>query len=271
MSSGGSDVDSSPESATQPTQPTHAATQQPPRNAGSGSGPGVLASLVPRHPHLQPLTLETSRLLAGGYTIGRLEQCDVTLDRSYISGRHCRIFMETGADPDAQSLCIMDTSTNGTFVNDRVIGRGNRTMLLNNDRIGFLRAADALPSDIALEYSVEYVHVGGLAREHADFDADLLRTYDFKREVGVGNFAKVWLAVHKQTGTAYACKVINKKRHLFSTGLAKIFEREITIMKQLKHEHIVPLHELHIDKDRIHIFMEYIEGGDLFTYLSENG
>ncbi|KAJ2711964.1 hypothetical protein H4R19_002996, partial [Coemansia spiralis] len=266
---GDSDSDSSSGSATQPTQPTQAATQQPPRNAGSG--PGVFASLVPRHPHLQPLTLETSRLLAGGYLIGRLEQCDVTLDRNYISGKHCSIYMEPGADSDAQSLYILDTSTNGTFVNDRIVGRGNRTMLLNNDRIGFLHAADALPSDIALEYSVEYVHTGSLAREHAEFDAELLRTYDFKREIGAGNFAKVWLAVHKQTGAACACKVINKKKHLLSTGLAKIFEREISIMRQLKHDNIVPLHELHINKDRIHIFMEYIEGGDLFTYLSENG
>ncbi|KAJ1729635.1 hypothetical protein LPJ61_003427 [Coemansia biformis] len=105
----------------------------------------------------------------------------------------------------------------------------------------------------------------------SDFSAELLRTYDFKREIGAGNFAKVWLTVHKQTGMACACKVINKKRHLLSAGLTKIFEREISIMKQLKHENIVPLHELHIDGDRIHIFMEYIEGGDLFTYLSDNG
>ncbi|KAJ2815499.1 hypothetical protein IWW50_006807, partial [Coemansia erecta] len=70
---------------------------------------------------------------------------------------------------------------------------------------------------------------------------------------------------------ACACKVINKKRHLFSAGLTKVFEREINIMKQLRHENIVPLHELHIDKDRIHIFMEYLEGGDLFTYISDNG
>ncbi|KAJ2610412.1 Protein kinase protein rad53, partial [Coemansia sp. RSA 1804] len=99
----------------------------------------------------------------------------------------------------------------------------------------------------------------------------MLRLYDFKREIGTGNFAKVWLAIHKQSGTACACKVINKKRHLFSTGLTRVFEREISIMRQLNHPNIVPLHELHMDRDRIYIFMEYLEGGDLFSYLSDNG
>ncbi|KAJ2785906.1 hypothetical protein H4R18_000295 [Coemansia javaensis] len=266
----GSDDDCFSEGPTQPTQPTQAATQRPPQNAAR-SLPGVFASLVPRHPHLQPLTLETSRLLAGGYTIGRLDGCDVTLDRNYVSGRHCRLYADADPGSGRQCLYIADTSTNGTFVNDRIIGRGNCTILFNGDRIGFLRAADALPSDIALEYSVELADAQGPTKEQAEFGAELLRKYDFKREIGAGNFAKVWLAVHKQTGVACACKVINKKKHLFSAGLTKVFEREICIMRQLNHEHIVPLHELHIDKDRIHIFMEYLEGGDLFTHLSEHG
>ncbi|KAJ2533112.1 hypothetical protein GGH20_000826 [Coemansia sp. RSA 1937] len=137
--------------------------------------------------------------------------------------------------------------------------------------LSFLRAVDALPSDVALEYSVELADADNQSKGQSEFDSELLKTYDFKHEVGSGNFAKVWLTVHKQTGMACACKVINKKRHLFSAGLTKVFEREIDIMKQLRHENIVPLHELHIDKDRIHIFMEYLEGGDLFTYISDNG
>ncbi|KAJ1794732.1 hypothetical protein LPJ67_000531 [Coemansia sp. RSA 1938] len=176
--------------------------------------------------------MKASRLLSGGYTVGRLDECDITLDRNYVSGRHCRLYMEADSDPDKPSLYITDTS--------------------------FLRAVDALPSDVALEYSVELADADNQSKGQS-------------HEVGSGNFAKVWLTVHKQTGMACACKVINKKRHLFSAGLTKVFEREIDIMKQLRHENIVPLHELHIDKDRIHIFMEYLEGGDLFTYISDNG
>ncbi|KAJ2546378.1 hypothetical protein EV175_005623 [Coemansia sp. RSA 1933] len=228
--------------------------------------------MVPRNPQLNPLLMARDRLLDDGYTIGRFDDCDITLDRSFISGKHCRLYMEPAADPKKHNLYILDTSTNGTYINDRVLGRGNCTILLHKDRVGFLQTTSALPSDIALEYSVEFTDANNhTGNDCPDISSEILRLYDFKREIGAGNFAKVWLAIHKQSGMACACKVINKKRHLFSTGLSKVFEREISIMKQLNHPNIVPLHELQVNRDRIYIFMEYLEGGDLFTYLSDNG
>ncbi|KAJ2895862.1 hypothetical protein IWW38_002183, partial [Coemansia aciculifera] len=179
--------------------------------------------------------------------------------------------MEDDSEPGKQSLYIMDTSTNGTYVNDRVLGRDSCTILLHKDHVGFVNPDDTLASDIGLGYTVEFTRVDSQSKGLPEFDADLQRTYDFKHEIGAGNFAKVWLAIHKQTGTACACKVINKKKHLFNTGLSKVFEREVCIMQKLWHPNIVPLHKLHIDKDRIYIFMEYLEGGDLFTHLSDHG
>lgn len=253
---------------TQPTQPTQA-TQQPPRNE-SRDDPAVFANLVPRHPHLLPVSLETEKLLDGGYTIGRLEKYDIVVDRNFVSGCHCRIYMEQDSP---NNLYIADTSTHGTYINDRVLGRGSCTVLLHNDRIGFINPIDALPSDVSLEYSIEIVGYANRMNNsgQSDFPIELQRSYDFKHEIGVGNFAKVWLAIHKPTGISCACKAINKKRHLFNSGLTKVFEREISIMKQLKHPHIVSLNELHVNKSHIYIFMEYVEGGDLFTYLSDHG
>ncbi|KAJ2875574.1 serine/threonine protein kinase, partial [Coemansia asiatica] len=256
--------------ATQPTQFTQQ-TQRPPQNL-SDDGPGIFCRLIPRHPHLAPLSMETDRLLDDGYTIGRMAPCDVVLDRNYVSAKHCQVYMEKDRDSDKQTLYVVDLSANGTYVNDRILGRGNRTVLFHKDRLGFANPSDALPSDIALEYSVEFAGIASHpAAGQPNFDPQLLRTYDFKHEIGAGNFAKVWLAIHKQTGVACACKVIETKKHLFSTGLTKVFKREVNIMKQLRHPNIVPLHELHIDKDRIYIFMEYLEAGDLFAYLTDHG
>ncbi|KAI9501231.1 kinase-like domain-containing protein [Coemansia spiralis] len=263
--------DAQPTQPTQPTQPMQA-TQRPPRSYDTDQA-GLFATMLPRNPQLKTLLMETDILLDSGYTIGRFDDCDVTLDRNFISGKHCRLYIEPTSNPEKRNLYILDMSTNGTYVNDHVLGRGNCTILLHKDRVGFLQAAGALPSDIALEYSVELVDANKQSNSGypEELDHELLRVYDFKHEIGAGNFAKVWLAIHKQSGMACACKVINKKKHLFSTGLTKVFEREINIMKQLKHTSIVPLHELHTDKDKIYIFMEYLEGGDLFTYLSDNG
>ncbi|KAJ2593737.1 hypothetical protein H4R99_006004, partial [Coemansia sp. RSA 1722] len=262
--------------ATQPTQPTQLTqptqqTQKPPQNP-SDDGPGIFCRLVPRHPHLAPLAMETTRLLSDGYTIGRTSPSDVVLGRNYVSAKHCLVYMENDRDSAKHTLYVADLSANGTYVNDRVLGRGNRTVLFHKDRLGFANATDALPSDVALEYSVEFAGVATHAvAGQPNFDQQLLRTYDFKHEIGAGNFAKVWLAIHKQTGVACACKVIETKKHLFSTGLAKVFRREVSIMKQLRHPNIVPLHELHADKDRIYIFMELLEAGDLFAYLTDRG
>ncbi|ORX73150.1 Pkinase-domain-containing protein, partial [Linderina pennispora] len=215
--------------------------------------------------------MTVSKLLGDGYMIGRLNKCDIVLDRNYVSNTHCRLYMEEDPQTNQQSLYIVDVSTNGTYINDQILGRDNRTLLFHMDRVGFLQAIDALPSDVALEYSVELANSSNQTTGQPKFDPEVLRVYDFKREIGAGNFAKVWMAIHKPTGTACACKVINKKRHLFSSGLSKVFEREVSILKQLKQAHVVPLHELHIDKERIYIFMEYLDGGDLFSYLSEHG
>ncbi|KAJ1964784.1 hypothetical protein GGI12_001190 [Dipsacomyces acuminosporus] len=271
---------------TQPTQPTQT-TQRPPQNT-ERRGPDVFATLVSHHPHLEQLEMKTSVLLGGGgYTIGRNDDCDVTIDRNFVSGKHCRLYMEEDPETNKQNLFIIDTSTyttnmlfyrfcqidstNGTYVNDRILGRDNCTVLFHRDRLSFSHANDALPSDIALDYTVEFADIENRVSAQPEFDVELLRSYDFKREIGAGNFAKVWLAIHKPTGSACACKVINKKKHLFSSGLTKVFEREISIMKQLRHQNIVPLHKLHTDKDRIYIFMECLDGGDLFSYLSEHG
>ncbi|KAJ1942954.1 serine/threonine protein kinase, partial [Linderina macrospora] len=211
-----------------------------------------------------------NQLLASGYMVGRLEECDLVVDRNYISGKHCRLYIEEDPDTNKQSLFIVDMSTNGTYVNDRVLGRNNRTMLFHTDRIGFMQAINADPSDVALEYSIEMTGLRNQTVGQPKFDPKVLDVYDFKNEVGSGNFAKVWMAIHKPSGKTCACKVINKKRHLFSSGLSKVFEREVSILKQLRHAHIVPLDELHIDKDRIYIFMEYLDGGDLYAYLVEH-
>ncbi|KAJ1825349.1 hypothetical protein LPJ73_009282, partial [Coemansia sp. RSA 2703] len=185
---------------------------------------------------------------------------------------HCQLYLEQDRAAARPALYVVDRSANGTFVNDRLLGRGSCTVLLHKDRLGFVDPTESLPSDVALEYTVEILDAAThLPTAQPSFAPELLRSYDFKHEVGAGNFAKVWLAIHKQTGSPCACKVIETKKHLFATGLTKIFKREIDIMSQLNHPNIVPLHELHVDKDRMYIFMEYLEAGDLFTHLSDHG
>jgi len=91
--------------------------------------------------------------------------------------------------------------------------------------------------------------------------------YDISEDsLGSGSFSVVKKGRHKKTGREYAIKCIQKKfikLHLL--------EREIKIMKKLKHAHILPLVEVFENKDYIFLVLELVTGGELFDRIVENG
>ncbi|KAI8811878.1 kinase-like domain-containing protein [Cladochytrium replicatum] len=93
--------------------------------------------------------------------------------------------------------------------------------------------------------------------------------YEFERNVGEGNFAKVKLACHVLTGEKVAVKIIDKSK--LDKATAKKLFREVRIMKLLNHPHIVRLYEV-IDTTRdLYLIMEYASGGEIFDYLVAHG
>ena len=72
-------------------------------------------------------------LSEGGGTVGRAADCDVLLaDSLHLLSRHHALISRSG-----ENYLIMDTSTNGVFINDsvRALGRGNRLQLQDGDVI----------------------------------------------------------------------------------------------------------------------------------------
>ncbi|EPE03954.1 serine threonine-protein kinase chk2 [Ophiostoma piceae UAMH 11346] len=66
---------------------------------------------------------------ASGYLIGRHPECDVVLEDPIVSNRHCLIFAEhKGHDTVA---VLEDLSSNGTFVNEALVGRNQRLELID--------------------------------------------------------------------------------------------------------------------------------------------
>ena len=64
----------------------------------------------------------------------------------------------------------------------------------------------------------------------------------------------VRLVEHKSTGEVFACKSIKKK--LGSTSSYEQLQREVSIMKKVKHPHIVQLREVYETPKRICMIME---------------
>jgi serine/threonine-protein kinase len=91
--------------------------------------------------------------------------------------------------------------------------------------------------------------------------------------VGAGTFARVFRAVHKDTGTMYAVKVLrsslsNPKLNHPKTGKSlkltiDLFRREGEFGMKLKHPNIVEIHEVYSHGVTHYIVMDFVEGRNL--------
>lgn len=93
--------------------------------------------------------------------------------------------------------------------------------------------------------------------------------YDIERTIGKGNFAVVKLARHRITKTEVAIKIIDKSQ-LDMVNLQKVY-REVDIMKQLDHPHIIKLYQVMETKNMIYIVSEYASQGEIFDYIARYG
>ncbi|CAM9547244.1 unnamed protein product [Rangifer tarandus platyrhynchus] len=96
-----------------------------------------------------------------------------------------------------------------------------------------------------------------------------IENYEILHTIGEGQFGKVKLARHVLTKGMVAIKVIEKTHQNFS-DLQELF-REVNSMRMVNHPNIVKLLEVIDTPDSLFIVMEYLSGGDLFTYLEVQG
>ncbi|KAI5612850.1 serine/threonine-protein kinase ULK1 isoform X1, partial [Silurus asotus] len=95
--------------------------------------------------------------------------------------------------------------------------------------------------------------------------------FEFSRKdlIGHGAFAVVFKGRHREKHDwEVAVKCINKKNLAKSQTL---LGKEIKILKELKHENIVALHDFQETASSVYLVMEYCNGGDLADYLHSKG
>ncbi|XP_077215026.1 CBL-interacting serine/threonine-protein kinase 14-like [Tasmannia lanceolata] len=96
----------------------------------------------------------------------------------------------------------------------------------------------------------------------------LFGKYEIGKLLGCGAFAKVYHARNIETGQSVAIKSISKKK-IMRGGLVAHVKREISIMRRLRHPHIVKLFEVLATRSKIFFVMEYIKGGELFAKVAK--
>eukprot|EP01128_Nolandella_sp_AFSM9_P000647 TRINITY_DN1079_c0_g1_i1.p1 TRINITY_DN1079_c0_g1~~TRINITY_DN1079_c0_g1_i1.p1 ORF type:complete len:489 (+),score=118.30 TRINITY_DN1079_c0_g1_i1:59-1468(+) len=100
---------------------------------------------------------------------------------------------------------------------------------------------------------------GAISRE------DPKKYYTFESVLGTGAFATVKRGVNKETGVAYAIKVIRKKK--LADESKKLLEREIAVMAKLHHPHIVELIQAYDTPKYTYLVLELVTGGELLDEL----
>ncbi len=98
----------------------------------------------------------------------------------------------------------------------------------------------------------------------------MVNDYIVVRELARGSYGKVKKVFHRVTKKIYAMKII-KKAKLKKTRLSKdrtafdAIEREVAVMKKLRHQNVVKLFEVMDDPtcEKLYLVMEFLEGNSV--------
>lgn len=94
--------------------------------------------------------------------------------------------------------------------------------------------------------------------------------YEIERKLGAGGFGAVYLARHKGSAVRVAIKVLLSKVAVSEDAREK-FLREINLMKDLRHRHIVALLDHGSASSTFYFVMELCDGGSVGDLMARNG
>jgi len=87
--------------------------------------------------------------------------------------------------------------------------------------------------------------------------------------IGEGTFGKVRSGIHRLTGEKVAIKVLEKERIVERADVERV-AREISILKKLRHPHVIQLYEIVETPRQLYLIMELASGGELFDYIVQS-
>ncbi|EXJ79075.1 CAMK/RAD53 protein kinase [Capronia epimyces CBS 606.96] len=185
---------------------------------------------------------------AGGYLVGRHPECDLIVDIPTVSNRHCLIFNE---NRNSGTLAVLeDLSSNGTFVNEALVGRNKRRELEDGDEITILDEA-------------RFVFRYPKSRDSSAFNS----RYRILQQLGKGHFATVYLCVERLTGFKYAVKKFERRMGESQRSQSEGLQQEIAVLMSVSHPNILCLKETFDEPDGVYLILELAPEGELFNLI----
>jgi 5'-AMP-activated protein kinase catalytic alpha subunit len=113
-----------------------------------------------------------------------------------------------------------------------------------------------------------------LLQKFPNFDKSMIMFeipgYLFYKEIGSGAYSTVYLGVHIATNEKVAVKRMEKSKVLHDENSVHRVLKEIAVHKQLKHQNICELLEVHQDEMYIDLIMEYCDKGEMYDIVKKH-
>jgi serine/threonine protein kinase len=94
----------------------------------------------------------------------------------------------------------------------------------------------------------------------------ILEEYELLKALGEGSFGRVYIVRHKTKGQYWAFKQL-KKMEIIKSKQVDHLKNEVYILNSLSHPFVVKMAGMTQDPRYLYIGMEFVSGGELFTYL----
>lgn len=186
---------------------------------------------------------------AGGYLVGRHPECDLILNIGTISNRHCLLFSE---HKHGETIAVLeDLSSNGTFVNEAIVGRNKRRELEDGDEITILDEA---------RFMFRYPR---RRREASAFRSQ----FRMLQQLGRGHFASVYLCVEKATGFKFAVKKFERRSGESQRSQTEGLQQEIAVLMSVSHPNVLCLKDTFDETDGVYLILELASEGELFNWI----
>eukprot|EP01129_Flabellula_baltica_P004426 TRINITY_DN1534_c0_g2_i4.p1 TRINITY_DN1534_c0_g2~~TRINITY_DN1534_c0_g2_i4.p1 ORF type:complete len:426 (-),score=88.78 TRINITY_DN1534_c0_g2_i4:13-1290(-) len=188
-------------------------------------------------------------------SLGRSSASDFKIAHGSISGCHCKI-VRSGSN-----FYVFDTSSNGTYVNDHIIGKGLRRPLTDGSIIHLLFI------DAENELNISY-RFNMICDENTPS-----KDYYIGEVLGTGNFAVVKKLTDKKTGEEFALKVIDKKKFLMQNGTNRqnALMDEVKILQRISHPNCIKIFKVYDTDETLYLVLEIVTGGELFDSIVQKG
>ena len=145
---------------------------------------------------------------------------------------------------------LEDVSSNGTYVNEQLIGRNQRRELEDQD-------------EIAVHGKARFIFRYPQSRHTSAF----LQQFTLLEKLGKGHFAEVYLCVEKSSGKRYAVKIFTRHPGMEERSKTEGLQQEIAVLMGVSHPNVLCLKDTFNERNHVYLVLELAPEGELFNFI----